>query len=228
MTTMSVNLFKKARDQATIRSRQSELLEFIAKERDNAATDDLAEALDKSQAIQEGTLNNIVSKLTRKHLHNQSKAAKKLQNKSLGGDKCQPPKPTDDGQSTSDSSKKRRGDPSSLKQPKLKKQKPGKGGAQPPSRPGATNNGETELQDGPRQLQQKITPTEKKKKRKKKVRIQEDASAVKKSTTYKIPQTLTNEHSHQRNERTPGRGGRGRGGRGASQVRGRGGRGRKR
>ena len=42
LTTMSVNLFKRARARATIRARQSELLEFIAKERDNAATDDLA------------------------------------------------------------------------------------------------------------------------------------------------------------------------------------------
>ena len=224
LTIMSVNLFKKARDRATIRLRQSELLEFIANERNNAATDDLAEALDNSQAIQENTLNDVVS---RKHLLNQSKAAKKLQKKSLGGDESQPPEPTDDGQSTSDSSKKRRGNPSSLKQPKQKKQKPGKGGAQPPSRPGETNNGVTELQDGPRQLHQKTTPTEKKKK-KRKVRIQEDASIAKKSTTYKIPQTPTNNHSHQQNERTPGRGGRGRGGRGASQARGRGGRGRER
>jgi hypothetical protein len=228
LTTMSVNLFKKARDRATIRSRQSELLEFIANERDNAATNDLAEALDKSQAIQEGTLNDVVSKLTRKHLLNQSKAAKKLQKKSLGGDKSQLPEPTDDGQSTSDSSKKRRGEQSSLKQQKLKKHKPGKSGAQPPSRPGETNKSETELQNEPRQLHQKTTPTEKTKKRKKKVRIQEEAPILTKSTTYKIPQTTTNDHSHQRNERTPGRGGRGRGGRGASQARGRGGRGRDR
>ena len=37
LTTMSVNLFKRARARVTIRARQSELLEFIAKERDLAA-----------------------------------------------------------------------------------------------------------------------------------------------------------------------------------------------
>ena len=68
LITMSANLFQKARARATIKSRQSELLEFIAKERDNAATDDLAEALDNSHTIQEGNLNDVLSKLTWKHL----------------------------------------------------------------------------------------------------------------------------------------------------------------
>ena len=94
LTTMSVNLFKRARSRATIRARQSELLEFIAKERDNAATDDLAEALDNSRTIKEGNLNDYVSKITRKHLHIQSKAAKKLQKKSLGGGKSQTSEPS--------------------------------------------------------------------------------------------------------------------------------------
>ena len=228
LTTMSVNLFKRARARATIRARQSELLEFIAKERDNAATDDLAEAIDNSRTIEEGNLNDYVSKIARKHLHIQSKAAKKLQKKSLGGDKSQTSEPTDNGQKTPNDSSKRRGE-QLPKQPRSKKQKPGKDGAHPPDRPGETKNGETVPQNEPRQNQQ--TTNQKKKKKKKnvaRVNFREEDSEVKKSTTYRIQPTKTNEHSHQRNERNPGRSGRGRGGRGASQARGRGGRGRER
>ena len=229
LTTMSVNLFKRARARATIRARQSELLEFIAKERDNAATDDLAEAIDNSRTIEEGNLNDYVSKIARKHLHIQSKAAKKLQKKSLGGDKSQTSEPTDNGQKTPNDSSKRRGE-QLPKQPRSKKQKPGKDGAHPPDRPGETKNGETVPQNEPRQNQQ-ITNQKKKKKKKKNVatvNFQEEDSEVKKSTTYRTQPTKTNEHSHQRNERNPSRSGRGRGGRGASQARGRGGRGRER
>ena len=93
LITISVNLFQKARARATIKSRQSELLEFIAKERDSAATDDLAEALDNSHTIQEGNLNDVVSKLTRKHLLLQSKAAKKLQKNLWARTKANPPCP---------------------------------------------------------------------------------------------------------------------------------------
>ena len=228
LTTMSVNLFKRARARATIRARQSELLEFIAKERDNAATDDLAEALENSRTIEEGNLNDYVSKIARKHLHIQSKAAKKLQKKSLGGDKSQTSEPTDNGQKTPNDSSKRRGE-QLPKQPKSKKQKPGKDGAHPPDRPGETKNGETVPQNEPRQNQQ-ITNQKKKKKKKNvaKANFQEEDSEVKKSTTYRIQPAKTNEHSYQRNERNPCRSGRGRGGRGASQARGRGGRGRER
>ena len=226
LITMSVNLFQKARARATIKSRQSELLEFIAKERDNAATDDLAEALDNSPTIQEGHLNDVVSKLTRKHLLLHKQAAKKLQKKSLGEDKSQTSTPTENGQHIPNDSNKRRGNLSSLKQPKSKKQKPGRDGAHPPDRTGQTKKGETVPQNEPRQNQQITNPTKNKwTKNAMTVRIQEDKPEVKKSTTYKIPQTQTNKQSHQRNERTPGRSGRGSGSRGASHSKGRGGRG---
>jgi hypothetical protein len=205
------------------------LLEFIATEKDNAATDDLAEALDKSHTIEEGNLNDYVGKITRKHLHIQSKAAKKLQKKSLGGDKSQISEPTDNGQKTPNDSNKRCGE-QSPKQPGSKKQKPGKDGPHPPDRPGKTKNGEAVPQNEPRQNQQITNQTKKKRKKKNvaTVNFQEEDSEIKKSTTYRIQPIKTNEHSHQRNERIPGRSGRGRGGRGASQARGRGGRGRER
>ena len=109
--------------------------------------------------------------------------------------------PTENGHHIPNDSNKRRGNLSSLKQSKSKKRKPGRDGAHPPDRTGETKKGKTVPQNEPRQNQQITNPTKNKwKKYAMTVRIQEDEPEEKKSTTYKIPQTQTNKHSHQQKQ----------------------------